>query len=462
MAKKVQEITERIKLPEKMGFAIFSTSTNIIFNFKSAYYLLFLTNVLNIPVLTASTILTLGTIWDAINDPLIGFWSVNHKFKSGEKVRPLALYFALPWAITIVLMFSDLHLTKALTIAACLIIYFFFEAFYTFLCMPYNSMGALATNNDEDRKSINIFRSLGGTLGSGIGAVAILPIVKLFGGLQGENAIIGPSDAPALFKTALVMAIICVIGCLSHYFTTKERVHQESDNEDKISFLQTFKMLFSIKSWVLNMLYILCYGIDTAIVLNSINYYAAYILGASSKATPILAGYLVVAIITAIVCGKIDKKIGRKNTMILACVVQILTKIPFIINPYSMINIYLNAAGVGFGGTVAFVMFGTNRNNITDIVEFKFGRRIDTMVATCDNLISKSAEALTVQLMGVALAAAGFEAALGTAQPQTALNTICALLGWVPALVTLVMLLFAYKNDIVKEYKDAKKEFESK
>lgn len=462
MAKKVQEITERIKLPEKMGFAIFSTSTNIIFNFKSAYYLLFLTNVLNIPVLTASTILTLGTIWDAINDPLIGFWSVNHKFKSGEKVRPLALYFALPWAITIVLMFSDLHLTKALTIAACLIIYFFFEAFYTFLCMPYNSMGALATNNDEDRKSINIFRSLGGTLGSGIGAVAILPIVKLFGGLQGENAIIGPSDAPALFKTALVMAIICVIGCLSHYFTTKERVHQESDNEDKISFLQTFKMLFSIKSWVLNMLYILCYGIDTAIVLNSINYYAAYILGASSKATPILAGYLVVAIITAIVCGKIDKKIGRKNTMILACAVQILTKIPFIINPYSMINIYLNAAGVGFGGTVAFVMFGTNRNNITDIVEFKFGRRIDTMIATCDNLISKSAEALTVQLMGVALAAAGFEAALGTAQPQTALNTICALLGWVPALVTLVMLLFAYKNDIVKEYKDAKKEFESK
>lgn len=462
MAKKVQEITERIKLPEKMGFAIFSTSTNIIFNFKSAYYLLFLTNVLNIPVLTASTILTLGTVWDAINDPLIGFWSVNHKFKSGEKVRPLALYFALPWAITIVLMFSDLHLTKALTIVACLIIYFFFEAFYTFLCMPYNSMGALATNNDEDRKSINIFRSLGGTLGSGIGAVAILPIVKLFGGLQGENAIIGPSDAPALFKTALVMAIICVIGCLSHYFTTKERVHQESDNEDKISFLNTFKMLFSIKSWVLNMLYILCYGIDTAIVLNSINYYAAYILGASSKATPILAGYLVVAIITAIVCGKIDKKIGRKNTMILACVVQILTKIPFIINPYSMINIYLNAAGVGFGGTVAFVMFGTNRNNITDIVEFKFGRRIDTMVATCDNLISKSAEALTVQLMGVALAAAGFEAALGTAQPQTALNTICALLGWVPALVTLVMLLFAYKNDIVKEYKDAKKEFESK
>ena len=461
MKTKQYEVQERVKLPEKMGFAVFSTSTNIIFNFKSAYYLLFLTNVLNIPVLTASTILTLGTIWDAINDPLIGYWSVNHKFKTGEKVRPLALYFAIPWAITIVLMFSNFNLSRMLTVALCLIIYFFFEAFYTFLCMPYNSMGALATNNDEDRKSINVFRSLGGTLGSGIGAVAILPIVKLFGGLQGEGAIIGPSDAPALFKTALLMAALCIVGCMSHYFTSKERVHQESDNEDKISFVDTFKMLFSIKPWVLNMLYILCYGIDTAIVLNSINYYAAYILGASSKATPILAGYLVVAIITAILVGKIDKKIGRRKTMMLACIVQIVTKIPFIINPYSMISIYLNAAGVGFGGTVAFVMFGTNRNNITDIVEFKFARRIDTMVATCDNLISKTAEALTVQLMGVALAAAGFNTALELAQPQAALDTICYLLGWVPCIVTIAMLLFAMKNDIAGEYQKAKEAYES-
>ena len=100
----------------------------------------------------------------------------------------------------------------------------------------------------------------------------------------------------------------------------------------------------------------------------------------------------------------------------------------------------------GFGGTVAFVMFGTKRNNITDIVEFKFGRRIDTMVATCDSLISKSAEALTVQLMGIVLTAAGFEATLATSQHRAALNTICALLGWVPAIVTLAMLLFAYKK----------------
>ena len=105
-----------ISLKEKFGFLAFSTSSNIVFNFKNLYYLIFLTNVLKVPVLTAGTILTLGTIWDAINDPLIGIFSANHTFRNGEKVRPYALWCALPWAVTIVLMFSDFRTGQTLTI----------------------------------------------------------------------------------------------------------------------------------------------------------------------------------------------------------------------------------------------------------------------------------------------------------------------------------------------------------
>lgn len=453
---------DRVKLPEKLGFTFFSTSTNIIFNFKSAYYLLFLTNVLNIPILTASSILTIGTIWDAINDPLIGYWSVNHKFKSGERIRPMLLFFALPWAITIVLMFADFKLSKALTVAMCIIIYLFFEAFYTFLCIPYNSMGTIASNNDDDRRSINSFRSLGGTIGSGIGAVAALPLVRLFGGLQEPDAILGPGDAPALLKTAILMAVLCIVGCLVHYYTCKERVHQESNNEDKIGFLETFKMLFSIKPWVLNMIYILFYGIDTAIVMNCINYYAAYILGSSAAATPILAAYLVLAIFSAVIVSVIDKKIGRRKTAMLAAIVQVVTLIPFIIFPYSQVTIYINAIGVGFGSTIAFILFNTNRNNISDMVEFKFNRRIDSMVATCDNLITKLAEALAVEGMGIFLAKSGMDALLGANQPLSAEKAIIALLGIVPLFICIGMVIVSQRNHIVEDYEKAKLAYEEK
>ena len=83
-----------LKFGEKFGFLTFSTASNVVYQFKSIYYLFFLTNVLKIDVLVAGMILTIGTVWDAVNDPLIGFWSVNHKFKNGERCRPFALWFA--------------------------------------------------------------------------------------------------------------------------------------------------------------------------------------------------------------------------------------------------------------------------------------------------------------------------------------------------------------------------------
>lgn len=445
-----------ISLKEKLGFMTFSTSSNIVFNFKNIYYLIFLTNVLKVPVLTAGTILTLGTIWDAVNDPLIGIFSANHTFRNGEKVRPYALWCAVPWAVTIVLMFSDFKTGQTLTVILCLVIYFIFEALYTFLAMPYNSMGSLASNIDSDRKSINAFRSLGGCLGSGIGSVAVTPLVKLFGGLQGEGAIIGSGDAPALLKTAVLMGVICIIGCLTHYFTTKERVKQSSDDESRISLFQAYRMLFKCRSWVLNMFYIICYGIITVLIMNNINYYAAYIMGSSAKATPILAVYLVVAILTSIFTPMVDSRIGRKNTMILGAVLQLAGKIPFIINPYSVASIYINALSVGLGSTITFVMFNTNRNNIADIVEWKNGRRIDSMVAAGDNLASKLAEAGAVQLMAFALSRAGFDEALKMNQTSATLQTICALLGWAPLIVSIIMLIVLIRMDIQKEMEDCR------
>ena len=116
-----------LRFGEKFGFLTFSTASNVVYQFKSIYYLFFLTNVLKIDVLVAGTILTIGTIWDAVNDPLIGFWSVNHKFKNGERCRPFALWFAVPWAISVVLLFCDFKTSQTAAVILALLIYFIFR-----------------------------------------------------------------------------------------------------------------------------------------------------------------------------------------------------------------------------------------------------------------------------------------------------------------------------------------------
>lgn len=451
MSSNTRTETPPIGFAEKLGFCTFSTASNVVFNFKDLFYLFFLTNVMGIKIAHAGIITAIGIVWDAVNDPLVGFWAVNHRFKNGEMCRPLALWCAVPWAITTVLMFTCFDVAYGLKLGIAVTVYFLFELFNTFAAIPYNSMGSLATNRDSDRRAINVARNLGGCIGSAIGALALYPLLGLFGGLdEAGNVLQDNAGRRAFFFAAIVMGAVCIIGSLAHYFTTRERIHEQKEAESKIRFLDAVKMLLHCRSWVMNALYVICYGMLNLLIMSTINYYATYVLGSAAAATPILAVFLVMSVIATLLAIPIDKKIGRKHTMILSAAVYLAGKIWFILDPYSMGAIYVNSVTVAFSMALAFVCFNTNRNNIADLVEYQSGRRIDSLVSTCDNLAAKLSKAGTNLLMTGALAAAGFNADL-PAQPQTAVNTICALLGWVPMLVAAIMLVVVCFHPIEKE-----------
>ena len=442
---------KRIGFMEKFGFGTFSTASNVVFNFKDLFYLFFLTNVMGISVFHAGLITGIGIIWDAVNDPLVGYWAVNHRFKNGEQCRPFALWCAVPWAVTTVLMFTCFDVAYAMKLAIAMVIYFLFELFNTFVAIPYNSMGSLATNLDADRRSINVARNLGGCVGSGIGGVALYPLLKLFGGLDAAgNIVAGDPGKRAFLYAAMVMGLVCIIGSLVHYFTTRERVKQISEDESKMSVKEVAKMLLGSRSWVMNTLYIVCYNVLNLLIMSTINYYATYIIGSSAASTPLMAMYLAASVLFTFLSIPIDKRLGRRKTMISAAIVYILGKTWFIINPYSMGAIYLNAFSVAYAMSIAFVMFNTNRNNISDLIEWQSGRRIDSLVSTGDNLAAKLAKAAANLAMTGALALAGFDAEMAV-QPPAAINTICALLGWVPAVLSIAMLLVVIFHPIEKE-----------
>ena len=451
MSSKKHTETAPIGFAEKLGFCTFSTASNVVFNFKDLFYLFFLTNVMGLQIKHAGMITAVGILWDAINDPLVGYWAVNHRFKNGEMCRPFALWCAVPWALTTVLMFTCFDMAYSLKFGICIAIYFLFELFNTFAAIPYNSMGSLATNRDADRRAINVARNLGGCVGSAIGSLALYPLLNLFGGLdEAGNVLQDEHGQRAFFLAAIVMGCVCICGSFAHYFTTRERVKQESEDNSKISFLAAAKMLLSCRSWVVNMFYVICYGMLNLLIMSTINYYATYILGSASAATPILAVFLVVSVIATICAIPIDKKLGRRKTMIFSALLYAAGKIWFVLDPYSMGAIYTNGVTVAFSMAIAFVCFNTNRNNIADLVEWKNGRRIDSLVSTCDNLASKLAKAGANLLMTGVLSAAGFNAELPT-QPQAALDTICALLGWVPMLVAFIMLAIVACHPIEKD-----------
>ena len=448
--------TEKIKLSEKIGFGSFSAASNIVYQFKSLYYLFFLTEVLRIPMGTAGTILSLGIVWDAINDPLVGYFAVNHRFKNGERVRPFALYSAIPWAVTVVLIFTNFHASETATIVIAALGYFLFELLYTATDIPYNCMAGVATNNDSDRRDINVHRNIGSCIGTAIGAVGCFPLLNLFGGLDDNGNLNPETGGRGFFLTACVMAAICIGGCLIHYFTTKERVAPQNEEEEHVGMIHIFKVLYTYKPFVLNTVYILFYGIINLSLLTCLTYYCTYVRGSADDATVIEAVYLIASLGTTTLVPMIDKKLGRKKTMVLGGVFFALGKVWFIINPFSIAALYTNAATTGIAIAISFVMFNTNRNNLSDLIEWREGRRYDGMIGTADNLSTKLGEALAAKLLTGSLARAGYDAAL-TVQPDSAINAINAMLGWVPALfgvgIIIVVLFINIEQELDKMHK---------
>ena len=343
-----------------------------------------------------------------------------------------------------------------------LAVYFVYETLNTLLSIPYNTMASLAASDDRDRRSINSYRSLGVSLGSALGSMAVAPLVKIFGDLRGENAILSPSDAVPLTKTACVLSLIGILGALHHYVTTRERVKPVRQQRVRMKMREAYRYLLSCRSWVLNVVFIVCYSVHMTLILAAINYYAAYIVGSSAATVPMMGLYLIMAVLTSVFTPKIDERLGRKNMMLFAAGILILCKLPFIINPYSTFSVYLNCASNGIGSTIVFIMFNTNRNNISDIVEWQSGRRMDAMVANGDNLVSKLSQAGATQLIAFALAAAGFSESLKMGQTPATIGTINALLGWVPLAVNIVMLAAVFLMDIEKEAAQEKQAWEER
>ena len=448
---RVSATTEKMGLVEKLGFMTFSMSDNIVYQFKAIYYMFFLTNVLGISVGTAGAVFAIGTVWDAVNDPLLGYMALNTRFKSGEKIRPFILY-AVPWAVSIVALFwafPGSELFKAVVAEA---IYFIFEAFNTFCGIPYNSMGSVATNRDDDRRSLNVYRNIGGCLGTAIGALACLPLLKLFGAMDSTGNLTAAANR-GFILTATVMGVICVAGAAVHFLTTRERVHQVEDNDEKIPFGEVVRMLVSCPSFIRNTLYVACYGCGNTLLLTCITYYATYALGSTAAATSIQAAYLVVSLIMSVLVGPIDRALGRRRTMILGAIMLILSKVWFILQPSNVIALYVNAAVTGVGVAIAFVMFNTNRNNIVDLVEAKEGRRLDSMVSTVDNLMAKLSQSGVTWFIGFWLASAGFNADL-PAQPAAVVPALNFLLGWAPLIFAVIMLIVVWRFHIEEEVAD--------
>ena len=227
-------LTHGIKFKDKVGYALGDAGGLLTFSLIGAFQNKFYTDVLGISPGKILVLILIARIWDAINDPLWGAFIQSRKPSPKGQFRPWILGFSIPLAVSAALMFLKIpgwSETKYLVYAY--VTYIAYGMMYTAVNIPYGSLASVVTDDELERSSLSMWRSIGAGVGGLPGTIVLPMIVYTVVGKYPNGTNIQVLDGTKLFWCVLVLSAVSVLVYFAHYKMTKERVAPQKKIKDK-------------------------------------------------------------------------------------------------------------------------------------------------------------------------------------------------------------------------------------
>ncbi len=162
------------------GYAIGDLGINLNFQLIGFYLAYFYTDVFGIPAWHVGTLFLAARVWDAVNDPLMGFIADHTKTKRG-RFRPYLLFGALPLNLVLLACYFTPELSETGKIAYAYVTYILHGMLFTLVGLPYSSISAVMTQDQQERAVISTYRMFFAVIVAlGIVSIAVKPFVALF------------------------------------------------------------------------------------------------------------------------------------------------------------------------------------------------------------------------------------------------------------------------------------------
>ncbi len=212
-----------LKTKDYMAYACGDLGICLGFTLQSSLIQTYYTDCLLLHPLFVMIMFVLARIWDGINDPMMGAICDRMKPNKLGKYRRWFLYGAIPFAVTIALMFIkwpgfgvDSHNIWVYVYAT--VTYVLFGMAMTAIQIPYGSLASVVTLDQKERSKLSIWRSIG----SSIGSLPVIIISSLAFKTDAKTKQ-GIVDYKILIIGIAIMATLAVIFLLLAYKGNKER-----------------------------------------------------------------------------------------------------------------------------------------------------------------------------------------------------------------------------------------------
>lgn len=326
-------------LKEKIGYGFGDMSSSMFWKIFSYYLPIFYTDVFFCGedpawVLGATaTLMFVTRIWDTVSDPMMGIIADRTQTRFG-KYRPFILWFAAPFAVAGILLFTTPDWNSSSKLVWAYATYILMMTVYTGINVPYGSMLGVMTNDSDEKTVFSSFRMFFAYAGSFIALFAWEPLCGMFK----AN---GATEQEAWQWAMIAVAVFCLCLFLLCFNMTREHVRATVT-----SLGSDVKSLLHNTPWWLLTAAALCSNLFNTVRGATVAYYFKYYIGENANVNIGIFSFLFFAglflavgeicnMIGVVAAVPVSRKMGKKPTFALSCMALVVLSVCFFFVPVS-------------------------------------------------------------------------------------------------------------------------------
>lgn len=451
-----QQSGHRLTTATKLAYGAGEFGPALAANLMIFYLLFFLTSVAGIPPALAAFIPMVGKLWDAINDPLIGWLSDRTKSRYGRRIPwmvigvvPCAIVFFLHWLVPARVEDGGMWFLFWYYVAAS----FVYNAVSSAITVPHTALMPEMTQDYDERTSLVSYRSAFSILGSiGLNVLALVVFETVRGELN-QYATMGAACALIL----LASVTWCVFGIWPTVRRREAILAARTSGAPPVRGMAQLKIVFTNKPFLFVCGIYLCSWLAVQVTATILIYYVVNVMKMPEASFSVVALLVMgTAFVVLPLWVFLSHRLGKKAVYYYGMVLWIAAQGGLmLLQPGQVGFMYGLAALAGFGVSVAYLIPWSMVPDVIEYDEWITGQRREGVYYGFMVLLQKLGLALAVFLVGHALAAAGFvQRGAGQAipeQPESALTAIRMVIGPLPAIGLILGLVCVYFYPITKE-----------
>jgi GPH family glycoside/pentoside/hexuronide:cation symporter len=440
--------TNKLSRTTKLAYGVGDLGAAITTAINGFFLLNFLINIAGLRPGTAGTIFLIAKIWDAVNDPIIG-WLTDHTVSKFGRRRPWLLIAAIPFGLAFFLQWIVPPLSEAGLFWYYLVVAILLDLAYTAVNVPYAALTAELTQDYDERTRLSSVRMSFSILGGVLAAFFHGIIVSQF-----------PHDPKLGYAISAAIWAFAIAGpCFITFFGTKEpdfAINARPTTEGP-GFFEGLRIAFNNRPFILVTLIYMLSWLAIQFAQNNLQLYTRDWI----KMDMSLFSFLLLAIqfssfIWVLIWTRVSERIGKQNVYYLGVGFFVLALMGmFFLQPGQVVATFVLAVIAGIGISVGYLVPWSMVPDVVELDELETGQRREGVFYGFFVFLQKMGLALGLFISGWALELTGYINATTAnpdpTQPVSALLAIRVLIGPVSAVILLLSLLAVRAYPITRE-----------